>query len=174
MVKLDNPPSAALNPSHNVGKSGKSAAPGGSGFLFLGTHGHTLDDKGRVSLPVRFREVLGDGRLILTTNVDSHGRCLVAYPVAAWERFIGRVAELPQFDEDVLLLKRLYVAGATECAIDGLGRVLVPPTLREHAALQRDVIWAGMGRQIELWDKERWTALRGDGALAQRLAKLGL
>jgi MraZ protein len=157
-----------------VGKSGKTSTPRGNGFLFLGTHGHTLDDKGRVSLPVRFRDALGDGRLILTTNVDSHGRCLVAYPVPAWERLLARVAELPQFDEDVLLLKRLYVAGASECAIDSIGRVLVPPTLREHAALGRDVIWAGMGRQIELWDKERWTSLRGDGSLAGRLAKLGL
>jgi transcriptional regulator MraZ len=157
-----------------VEKSGKSGRPQRDGFLFLGTHAHTLDGKGRVSLPVRFREALGDGRLILTTNVDSHGRCLVAYPASSWARFLARVADLPQFDEDVLLLKRLYVAGASECAIDALGRILVPPTLREHAELSREVIWAGMGRQIELWDKDRWTALRGDGSLAQRLAKLGL
>ena len=155
-------------------KSGKRRDNGRDGFLFLGTHAHTLDGKGRVSLPARFRQSLGDGRLILTTNVDSHGRCLVAYPVGAWERFLGRVADLPQFDENVILLKRLYVAGATECSIDPLGRILVPPTLREHASLRREVIWAGMGRQIELWAKDRWAALRGDGSLARRLAKLGL
>jgi len=140
----------------------------------LGTHHHTLDDKGRVSLPVRFRQALGDGRLILTTNVDSHGRCLVAYPVPGWERFLDRVSHLPEFDENVLLLRRLYIAGAAECTTDSLGRILVPPTLREHAALKRDVIWAGMGRQIELWAKDRWAALRSDKSLAKRLAKLGL
>lgn len=156
-----------------MGKSGKRGK-GDQGLLFLGTHGHTLDDKGRVSLPARFRQALGDGRLILTTNVDSHGRCLVAYPVAAWERFLDRVADLPEFDENVLLLRRLYIAGASECTIDGLGRILVPPTLREHAGLRREVIWAGMGRQIELWAKNRWQSLRGDTSLAKRLAKLGL
>lgn len=155
-------------------KSGKRGDKRGDGFLFLGTHAHTLDAKGRVSLPARFRQALDDGRLILTTNVDSHGRCLVAYPVAAWERFLQRVADLPQFDENVIRLKRLYVAGAADCAIDSLGRILVPPTLREHASLGREVIWAGMGRQIELWAKARWSALRPDGSLARRLAKLGL
>jgi len=157
-----------------VVKSGKRRHSGDGTPLFLGTHEHTLDSKGRVSIPARFRAALGEPRLIVTTNVDSGGRCLIAYPVPAFQRFLDNVSALPQFDESVILLRRLHVAGAAECPIDALGRILIPPTLREHASLRRDVLWAGMGRVIEIWDRRRWAALSGDGSLARRLAKLGL
>lgn len=83
--------------------------------LFRGLHEYTIDQKGRVSLPVKFRDVLAaanDERLIITTSID---QCLVAYPMAEWLAFEARLAALPQFDPNVLKLKRLYVAGATEC-----------------------------------------------------------
>lgn len=127
--------------------------------MFLGAYEHTLDDKGRVALPVRFREALssnGDSCLIVTTNVDPAGRCLVAYPVAEWRAFQERIAGLPQFDENVIRLKRLHVAGANECATDRQGRILVPPMLRDYANLKGPVIFAGLGSCIEIWDKGLW------------------
>ncbi len=157
--------------------------------MFRGLHEHTIDAKGRVSLPQRFRELLGrnsgqndgdngdhDASLIITTGID---KCLVAYPRAEWDAFEARLAALPQFDPAVVQVKRIYVAGATECPIDRHGRLLVPPMLREYAGLTRDVVFAGMVATIEMWSKETWTEQsrlsRSDRqAVAQKLAELGL
>lgn len=121
----------------------------------------------------------GDSQLVLTTGLDS---CLVAYPMAEWLAFEKRLSELPQFDADVVTLKRIYVSGAVECEVDKVGRLLIPAGLRKHAGLQRDALWAGMGSYIELWAKESFEDLRkevlGDQdrrlAIARRLAELGL
>jgi MraZ protein len=150
--------------------------------VFLGTYEHTLDEKGRISLPVRFRELLasnGDSRLILTTNVDPQGRCLVAYPVVEWQAFQQRIADLPQFDEHVIRLKRLHIAGAAECTTDRQGRILIPPLLRDYANLGGPVIFAGLGNCIEIWDRGMWhdERQRAKDALPQindALARLGL
>ncbi|MBI5511905.1 MAG: division/cell wall cluster transcriptional repressor MraZ [Deltaproteobacteria bacterium] len=136
--------------------------------MFRGLFEHSVDTKGRTSLPVRFREVLarmereanGDGvkareaRLIVTTGID---RCLVAYPLPEWQAFETKLAALSQFDPAVVQLKRIYVAGASECTVDRHGRLLLPPMLREYAGLNRDLVWAGMVTTIEIWAKELWT-----------------
>ena len=133
-------------------------------------------------MPSRFREVMtahGDSQLVLTTGLDS---CLVAYPMAEWLAFEKRLSELPQFDADVVTLKRIYVSGAVECEVDKVGRLLIPAGLRKHAGLKRDALWAGMGSYIELWAKESFEDLRkevlGDQdrrlEIARRLAELGL
>lgn len=147
--------------------------------MFRGLHDHTIDPKGRVSLPVRFRELLsgqGDDRLIITTAIDP---CLVAYPIAEWTAFEERLSKLPQFDPNVLKLKRIYVAAATECPIDKQGRVMIPPELREYAGISKDVIFAGMVKTVELWSKERWQEngrlSREEAAdVGKALASLGL
>ncbi|MCS6797751.1 MAG: division/cell wall cluster transcriptional repressor MraZ [Myxococcota bacterium] len=150
--------------------------------MFRGRYEHAIDGKGRTSLPARFREVLaaaGEERLVLTTGLDA---CVVAYPMSEWRAFEERLAALPQFDPSVVALRRIYVSAAVECEVDRLGRLLVPATLRAHAGLERDVLWAGMGRHCELWAKERFEELRRatleDAArrteMARRLAELGL
>ncbi len=150
--------------------------------MFRGRYEHTIDAKGRTSVPARFREVLaasGDARLVLTTGLDP---CLVAYPMQEWLAFEERLSKLPQFDPSVQTLRRIYVSGAVECEVDRVGRILVPQTLRRHAALEREVLWAGMGRHVELWSQAHFDALRsevlGDEAkrqqVARRLAELGL
>ena len=175
--------------------------------MFRGLYEHSIDAKGRTSLPARFRGALreasgdggasarggdrdepdpgdddGEGRgdahgsLIITTGID---RCLVAYPVAEWRAFEARLAALSQFDPAVVQLKRIYVAGATDCPIDRHGRLLIPPMLREYAGLERELVWAGMVTTIEIWGKERWTeqvaVSRADpGAIARALTELGL
>lgn len=131
--------------------------------MFQGSFEHSLDTKGRVSLPAKFRELLtssGDARLIITTNVDAGAQCLWAYPVREWQSFHERIAGLPQLDEAVIRLKRLHIAGASDCSIDRQGRILIPPMLREYAELKNQIIFAGVGDKIEIWDKLQWEAER--------------
>ena len=147
--------------------------------MFRGRHEHTIDAKGRTSVPARYRDVLdaaGERRIVVTSALDP---CLVAYAPAEWNAFEDRLAKLPQFDRAVQKLRRIYVSGAVECEIDDVGRILIPPTLRDHARLKKDVLWAGAGRYAELWDKEEWqrhfeTTDDERRDIALRLSELGL
>src|SRR3954468_8621527 len=125
--------------------------------MFRGQFEHAIDAKGRTSLPSRFRDVLmagNDLRLVLTRALFDH--CLHLYPMKAWEELEAKIAEMPQFDQNVVAFRRLYLSAAVECELDKQGRVLIPPSLREHAELEKDVLWAGMGKTAELWSNERW------------------
>jgi MraZ protein len=129
--------------------------------MFRGQFDHAIDAKGRTSLPARFRDVLvatGDLRIVLTPS--PFDPCLDVFPIKAWEEFEAKIAALPQFEPNVIRLRRLYVSAAVECEIDKQGRVLVPNSLREHAGLTKDVLWAGMGRKAELWSREKWAEIR--------------
>ena len=147
--------------------------------MFRGRYEHTIDAKGRTSVPARYRDALsaaGERRVVLTSALDA---CLVAYAPQEWAAFEERLGRLSQFDPAVKKLRRIYVSGAVECEMDDVGRILVPPTLREHAHLTKDVLWAGAGRYAELWDKEHWqrefeTNDDEKRAIAARLAELGL
>jgi MraZ protein len=126
--------------------------------MFRGHFMHSVDAKGRISLPVRFRELVsasGDQRIVLAP--DPFDPCLHLYPLRTWEAFEGRVMEeLPSLARHAVRFRRLYVSAAVECELDGSGRVLVPPNLRERARLDKDAVWAGMGRILELWSKTEW------------------
>jgi len=148
--------------------------------MFRGRYEHTIDAKGRTSLPVRYRDALaamGERRIVLTSALDP---CLAAFTMPEWSAFEDRLAKLPQFDRAVQKLKRVYVSGAVECDIDDSGRILVPPTLRDHANLTKEVVWAGIGRSAELWDKDAWRAQYEIASederksVSARLAELGL
>ncbi|MEM1417987.1 MAG: division/cell wall cluster transcriptional repressor MraZ [Myxococcota bacterium] len=151
--------------------------------MFRGRYEHAVDKKGRTSLPARFRETLAEGdapvRLVLTNGLDP---CVVAYPEAEWLAFEERLAALPQFDPKVMALRRYYVSAAVEVVADKLGRILIPAPLRKHAGLERGALWAGMGRNVELWSTERFEAEQAKVledatqrlAMAQHLAELGL
>lgn len=147
--------------------------------MFRGRYEHTIDAKGRTSVPARYRDVLdsiGERRLVVTSALDP---CLVAYTLPEWAGFEEKLAKLPQFDRAVQKLKRIYVSGAVECEIDDSGRILIPPTLREHAGLQKEVLWAGSGKYAELWDKAAWkkhfdTTEDERRDISARLAELGL
>lgn len=146
--------------------------------MFRGRFEHSLDGKGRVSIPSRFREVLAanyDERLIVT-NFDG---CLWAYPVSEWQRIEEKVAALPQFKPEVKALQRVFISAAAECAIDKNGRILIPPTLRDYAGITRDLVFVGMTKRIEIWAKGRWgkvfTQSQEDLAgMSAKLADLGL
>ena len=127
-------------------------------MMFRGQFKHAIDAKGRTILPSRFREQLaseGDGRLVLTPALFEP--CIDVFPYQAWQEFEQRVGALPQFDANVVRLRRLYVSAAVDCELDKHGRVLVPAHLRQHAALDREVLWAGVGNKAELWASERWS-----------------
>ncbi|MBK7583041.1 MAG: division/cell wall cluster transcriptional repressor MraZ [Myxococcales bacterium] len=142
--------------------------------MFRGQFSHTIDAKGRVSLPARFRDGLvaaGDPRFILTPALFEP--CLHLYPMRGWEELEEKIAGLPSFDPNIVRFRRLYLSAAIECELDKAGRVLVPPALRERARLTKDTLWAGMGRTVELWAKEQWDAvltLSGDAEQAFKQA----
>lgn len=152
--------------------------------MFRGQYEHTMDAKGRVSLPARFRDVLADidatgeqaDRIILTRTFQ---KCLVLYPLDQWLNFEQKVAALPQFDPHVQQLKRVYIAGAVECSLDSHGRILVPQSMREFAKLEREVVWVGQLGTMELWAGDRWQsaieeAMHDPKGLAEAMADLGL
>lgn len=150
--------------------------------MFRGQYEHAIDAKGRTSVPAKFREALdadGQSRLILTRGLDP---CLVCWPINEWLAFEERLSKLPQFDASVAMIRRIYVSGAVDLEVDKLGRVLVPKELRDAAGLDREGLWAGMGRHIELWSKDRFDALRKSvledadkrADVARRLGELGL
>jgi MraZ protein len=147
--------------------------------VFRGRYEHSIDAKGRTSVPARYRDALNavaERRVVITSALDP---CLVAYAPAEWTAFEEKLGRLPQFDRAVQKLRRIYVSGAVECEFDDVGRILVPPTLREHAGLKKEVLWAGAGRYAELWDKDAWqrhfeTTDDEKRDIAARLAELGL
>jgi MraZ protein len=125
--------------------------------MFRGQFIHSIDAKGRVSLPARFRELVvknGDPRLVITPA--PFDPCLHVYPMVEWEEFEQKIAELSRMDEHLVRFRRIYVSAAIECEVDKSGRLLVPPHLRDKASLVKDALWAGMGKTMELWSKPRW------------------
>ncbi len=123
--------------------------------MFRGRSLHTLDAKGRIRIPSRFREILKtryQDRFVIT-NFD---RCLIAYPLQEWEIIEEKLGELSLVRQDVKAFQRFFISGATECNFDKQGRVLIPQTLREHASLKREVVLAGMVKSFEIWSKPLW------------------
>jgi MraZ protein len=124
--------------------------------MFRGRYDHSVDEKGRTSIPVKFRELLTahfDDRLIVTNQFDT---CLVAYPYAEWAAFEEKVALQSQFDENIIALKRFFIAAAVECPVDRQGRILLPQNLRDYADIRGDAVWVGQVRTIEIWAAHRW------------------
>ena len=126
-----------------------------SAFAFKGGPVLTLDGKGRITVPARWRDVLMSavqGQMMVS---KSHVRCLSLFPRPVWDQFETRLNALPASADG---LRRLYIGSATEVAIDGASRVLLPPELRAWAGLEREVIFMGLGNRFELWDRARYEA----------------
>jgi MraZ protein len=143
-----------------VGKSGGEWGWGPSLDVFRGANKVTLDAKGRVVLPTRYRDRIVErceGRLVVTIDRD---QCLLLYPLPDWEEIERKLMRLPTLNEHARRLQRLMVGHATDLELDGHGRVLLPPKLREFAGLDRDAMLLGQGNRFELWDEARWTERR--------------
>ena len=128
--------------------------------MFRGRYEHTVDTKGRLSIPAKYREFLqgkGDGgRLIITNFVVSSKRCLDVYPLDEWLTLENAVRQKPKFDARMVRFQNYYLGGATECVVDDPGRILIPPTLRRYAELKRDVMLVSAGEKFRIWDKDAW------------------
>lgn len=120
--------------------------------MFMGEYNHTIDAKGRLIIPARFRELLGT-EFVLTRGLDG---CLFIYPMDEWKVFEQKLRALPLTNKNARTFSRFFVAGAAMCELDRQGRVLVPQTLREFAGLEKDVVLTGNLNRIEVWSKEKW------------------
>ena len=133
--------------------------------MFRGSFEHTVDDKGRISVPARFREVLqatNDDRVVITNFIISSTRCLDVYPHAAWVRLEEQLREKPQFNQRVMRFQNFYFANAHDCTLDKQGRILLPPTLREYAGLKKDAVFTSALDKFRIWDKEQWSHVFGE------------
>jgi MraZ protein len=124
--------------------------------MFRGRFEHSIDGKGRVSIPAKFREILkrdyASDQLIITI-FDS---CLVAYPLAEWQLFEEKMKEFSQLKKEAKSFLRYFYSGAMECAIDYPGRILIPPQFREHADLNKEIVFVGVMNRFEIWNKAGW------------------
>jgi MraZ protein len=129
--------------------------------LFKGRHYHTLDSKGRLSIPSRFREILSEHQedVLILTNFDS---CLLGFTQDEWrlmeEKIRGQSMFSTMLRKDMRSFVRYFFSGASECHLDRQGRILIPPSLREFAGLEKEVVLAGLANRIEIWSREKWGA----------------
>ena len=120
--------------------------------MFMGEYNHTIDAKGRLIVPPKFREILGDN-FIVTKGLDG---CLFVYPNDEWTRFEEKLKSLPLTNKNARQFTRFFLAGAAACEVDKQGRILLPQVLREFASLEKDVVLVGVASRIEIWSRERW------------------
>lgn len=144
-------------------------------IMFMGEYHHIIDDKGRVIMPSRFRESLGDN-FIMTKGLDN---CLFVYPREEWSILEDKLRRLPLTSKDARAFVRFFFAGAAEGVLDKQGRVLIPGNLREYGKLTKDAVIIGVSTRIEIWDKNQWIAYNEDESLsyeniAEKMAELGI
>lgn len=141
--------------------------------MFMGEYNHTIDAKGRLIVPSKFRETLGD-TFVVTKGLDG---CLFVYDNEEWGIFEEKLKSLPITNKEARQFVRFFLAGAAEVEVDKQGRILVPNVLREFAELNKDVVLIGMASRIEIWSKERFegmTAYEDMDEIAEHMAELGL
>lgn len=127
--------------------------------MFRGCFEHTIDEKGRVSIPSKFREILtgrNDARLIVTKFILASFRCLDVYPYGEWEDLERELSKKPRFDQNFLRLEAFYLSNAQECTVDKQGRILIPPLLREYANLEKDIVFSAAREKFRIWNTLLW------------------
>ncbi|NLO88978.1 MAG: division/cell wall cluster transcriptional repressor MraZ [Clostridia bacterium] len=120
--------------------------------MFMGEYEHTLDAKGRLIIPAKFREELGE-RFVVTKGLDN---CLFLYPMDQWKQIEQKLCSLPFTRSDARAFARFFLSGACECEVDKQGRVLLPVNLRRYAELDKEVVIIGVLTRLEIWNKEIW------------------
>ena len=120
--------------------------------MFVGEYNHTIDPKGRLIIPAKFREALGD-EFVVTKGLDG---CLFVYANTEWNNFEEKLRTLPLTNKNARQFTRFFLAGAAACEVDKQGRILIPQVLREFAKLEKDVVLVGVASRIEIWSKEVW------------------
>jgi MraZ protein len=141
--------------------------------MFMGEYDHSIDPKGRLIIPLKFRELLGD-EIVITRGFED---CLFVYSKEEWANVEETFRKAPQYSAETRYFLRHFIAGACEVEIDKQGRALIPQKLREFAGLDKDVVLAGMLTRVEIWSRERWTEINAAGDIndaTRKMADLGL
>ena len=141
--------------------------------MFKGEYNHTVDTKGRLIVPSKFREALGE-MFVVTKGLDG---CLFVYPNEEWQNIEEKFREIPLTTKDARKFSRFFFAGAADCEVDKQGRILLPSVLREFAAIQKEVVLVGVLNRIEIWSRERWldeNTYDDMDEVAEHMAELGL
>ena len=143
--------------------------------MFIGEYQHTIDSKGRVILPAKFREELGE-KFVVTKGLD---HCLFVYPNEEWSNLEKKLRTLPLTSKDARAFIRFFFAGAAECGVDKQGRILIPANLRQHADLNKELAIIGVSTRVEIWDRDAWDAYNNESSLSQdkiveHMAELGI
>ncbi|MBE7037668.1 MAG: division/cell wall cluster transcriptional repressor MraZ [Ruminococcaceae bacterium] len=142
-------------------------------YGFSGEYQHSVDAKGRMIVPLKFRELLGESFMV-TRGLDN---CLFVYPKEAWEAFTLKLKALPISNTNARQFVRFFLSGAIECEVDKQGRILLPQNLRSYGELKKDVSVIGVGERVEIWDSDKWvdynSSLEPD-IIAQNMEDLGI
>ena len=143
--------------------------------MLLGEFKHNVDEKGRLAIPAKFRELFAKGAIV-TRGLD---HCLFVFSLAEWENLAKKLVALPLAQANSRAFARLMLAGATDVAVDGQGRVLVPDYLREYAGMKKQVVVAGLYNRLEIWDAEKWEEYKAktesaSDEIAEKLGELGI
>lgn len=120
--------------------------------MFMGEFQHTIDEKGRLIIPAKFREDLGP-TFVLTRGLD---QCVFGYPMDEWKALEQKLKALPFTKKDARAFSRFFFSGASECQLDKQGRVNITPSLRDYAGLDKECVIIGVSNRIEIWSKSRW------------------
>lgn len=120
--------------------------------MFMGEYNHTIDAKGRLIVPSKFREALGD-EFVVTKGMDG---CLFVFDNSEWQAFVKKLRDLPMIDKEARQFTRFFLAGAASLEVDKQGRILLPAVLREFADITKDAVLVGVGNRVEIWSKDRW------------------
>lgn len=143
--------------------------------MFMGEYQHSLDSKGRLIIPAKFREELGDS-FIVTRGLD---HCLFVYPKSEWDILVQKLKSLPLTRSDARRFVRFLLSGAIECELDKQGRITLPASLREYAELEKEVVAIGVSNRVELWSKSRWESYLDEAEaiyedMAETIEELGI
>ena len=141
--------------------------------MLIGEYEHSLDAKGRIIMPSKFREDIGE-KFVVTKGLDG---CLFVFSCTEWKKFEEKLATLPISNKDARSFTRFFFAGAIDCELDKQGRFLVSSNLREFAGFEKDVIIVGMNSRIEIWSKEKWQNMESNldaDDIADKMQMLGI
>lgn len=136
--------------------------------MFIGEYLHSLDEKGRLTIPNIFRQELSE-KFYITRGFD---KCLRLYTIEEWKKFSEFLLGFSPTDEASMNIKRFWFSGSLEVIVDKLGRILIPSHLREYAELDRDVVVIGIGTYIEIWSKQNWEKLMKQIDLLEKMKEI--
>lgn len=143
--------------------------------MFVGEYRHSIDNKGRLAVPTKFRERLKSG-MVVTRGLDAS---LFLFPLEEWDKLASKIANLPLGQANSRAFARLMLAGAMDVALDKQGRIVIPEYLRNYAGIQKSVVVAGLWNRLELWNADTWDAYKHQTesnavTIAEQLGELGI